>query len=121
MKIIDNAHVLDNILLAWLITTIVFSLVNIFIIAIRYEKKYMGEIKLKETEQTKGDKVEQTPIVGSEVMGTNLKSKTSTSSAEQELDSFLLGDLEYRDSVPGTQCGKFVNAILMLAYHQNRM
>lgn len=80
-----------------------------------------GEIKLKETEQTKGDKVEQTPIVGSEVMGTNLKSKTSTSSAEQELDSFLLGDLEYRDSVPGTQCGKFVNAILMLAYHQNRM
>ncbi|KAM7487537.1 hypothetical protein LguiB_025021 [Lonicera macranthoides] len=66
-----------------------------------YEKKYTEEIKLKESEQTKGDKVEHTPLVGSEVMGTNLKSKTSTSSAEQDLDSFLLGDLEDGDSVPG--------------------
>jgi len=66
-----------------------------------YEKKYMEEIKLKEVEQTKGDKVEQTPIVGSEVVETKLKSKTSTSSAEQDLDSFLLGDLNDGDSDPG--------------------
>jgi len=66
-----------------------------------YEKKYMEEIKLKEVEQTKGDKVEQTPIVGSEVVETKLKSKTSTSSADQDLDSFLLGDLNDGDSDPG--------------------
>ncbi|GFY88767.1 BSD domain-containing protein [Actinidia rufa] len=59
-----------------------------------YEKQYVEEIKLKEAEKIKDDKVHQTSI-------TNQKSMTSTSSsAEQDLDTFLLGDLEDGDVGP---------------------
>ncbi|PSS28941.1 Synapse-associated protein [Actinidia chinensis var. chinensis] len=59
-----------------------------------YEKQYVEEIKLKEAEKIKDDKVHQTSI-------TNQKSMTSTSSsAEQDLDTFLLGDLEDGDVCP---------------------
>ena len=55
----------------------------------------MEEIQLKEAEKIKDDKVHQTSI-------TNQKSMTSTSSsAEQDLDTFLLGDLEDGDVGPG--------------------
>ncbi|XP_044490826.1 uncharacterized protein LOC123214880 [Mangifera indica] len=64
-----------------------------------YEKQYMEEIKLKAEKDIKDDKVKPTPGVGdtdkSEVAGKSLKNKTS--SAEQDLDSFLLGDLEDSD------------------------
>ncbi|KAL6192921.1 hypothetical protein ACLB2K_034007 [Fragaria x ananassa] len=67
-----------------------------------YEKRYMEELKLKEEEKLKDDKVKQTPVVGeadkAEGSETNNKSLTSkSSSTEQDLDSFLLGDLEDSD------------------------
>ena len=54
----------------------------------------------------KDDNVKQTPIVGeadqSEKIEKNLKGNTSkSSSAEQDLDTFLLGDLEDSDGGPG--------------------
>ncbi|KAI8539337.1 hypothetical protein RHMOL_Rhmol09G0174500 [Rhododendron molle] len=66
-----------------------------------YEKQYMEDAKLKE-EQNKDDKSKQTSIDGDPhspgVMVTKQKSLTSTSSsAEKDLDTFLLGDLEDGD------------------------
>lgn len=66
----------------------------------RSEKNYVEKIKLKEAENIKDGKLEQTPTVGSEGKGTSLKSKISSSSAEQDLDTFLLGDLEDSDVEP---------------------
>ncbi|KAJ0038392.1 hypothetical protein Pint_23442 [Pistacia integerrima] len=67
----------------------------------QYEKQYMEEIKLK-AKEIKDDQVKPTPVVGdtdkSEVTGKSLKSKTS--STEQDLDTFLLGDLEDSDGGP---------------------
>lgn len=62
----------------------------------------MEEMKLKSEEQRKADEAKQTPLVGAseKVEGTekNLKGKTSqSSSADQDLDTFLLGDLEDSD------------------------
>ncbi|XP_061990950.1 uncharacterized protein LOC133709286 [Rosa rugosa] len=67
-----------------------------------YEKQYMEELKLKEAEQLEDDKAKQTPVVGeadkAEGSETNKKSLTSkSSSTEQDLDTFLLGDLEDSD------------------------
>ncbi|XP_021674833.2 uncharacterized protein LOC110660739 isoform X2 [Hevea brasiliensis] len=67
-----------------------------------YEKQYMEEIKCKAEEQIKDEKSTQSALSGensrSEVTEKNLKSKISTaSSAEQDLDTFLLGDLEESD------------------------
>ncbi|XP_010257918.1 PREDICTED: uncharacterized protein LOC104597864 [Nelumbo nucifera] len=68
-----------------------------------YEKRYMEELKLKEAEQPKDNKVEETLKVGteprSEMVQTNQKNKTSTSTAE-DLDAFLLGDLGSSDEAP---------------------
>lgn len=66
----------------------------------------MEEIKLKEEKQVKDNTVKPTATVGdtdqSEVTEKNLKSRTSTaSSTEQDLDTFLLGDLEDSDGGPG--------------------
>ncbi|KAH9772236.1 BSD domain-containing protein [Citrus sinensis] len=71
-----------------------------------YEKQYMEEIKLKDEKKMTDDTVKPTPIVGetskSEVTEKNLKSRTSTSSSiEQDLDTFLLGDLEESDGSDG--------------------
>lgn len=73
---------------------------------IRYEKQYMEEIKLKDEKKMTDDTVKPTPIVGetskSEVTEKNLKSRTSTSSSiEQDLDTYLLGDLEESDGSDG--------------------
>ncbi|KAA8532851.1 hypothetical protein F0562_033032 [Nyssa sinensis] len=70
-----------------------------------YEKQYMEEVKLKEAEKIKEDNLKQTSAVGetnkSEVVGKSLTSRTSTSSsAEQDLDTFLLGDFEDGDGGP---------------------
>ncbi|KAH7841112.1 hypothetical protein Vadar_025714 [Vaccinium darrowii] len=69
-----------------------------------YEKQYMEEVKLRE-EQNKDDKSKETSIDGDPhvpgVTITKQKSLTSASStAEQDLDSFLLGDLEDGDGGP---------------------
>ena len=67
----------------------------------------MEELKVKEAEQKKDDNTKQTSAGGTEQEeGTekNLKSQTSkSSSAEQDLDTFLLGDLEDSDGGPGIQ------------------
>ena len=62
----------------------------------------MEEIKLKSEEQRTADETKQTPLVDSsekvEVAEKNLKGKTSPSlSTDQDLDTFLLGDLEDSD------------------------
>lgn len=69
----------------------------------------MEEIKLKEAEKMKDEHAKQTPSVGgtdqSEGIEKNLKGKTSkSSSAEQDLDTFLLGDLEDSDGGSGMFC-----------------
>ncbi|KAL5553800.1 hypothetical protein UlMin_041201 [Ulmus minor] len=82
---------------------IYFTLVHSYVAP--YEKQYMEEIKLKEAEQIKDDNVQQTPIAGgtdkAEGIEKDTKSLTSkSSSAEQDLDTFLLGDLEDSDAGP---------------------
>ncbi|XP_071717302.1 uncharacterized protein [Rutidosis leptorrhynchoides] len=66
-----------------------------------YERKFVEESKLKQIAQTDGEKVGQT--VGPDVVGEKLKSKTSTS--EQDLDSYLLGDLDDSDEHPDDDDG----------------
>ncbi|PQQ17041.1 uncharacterized protein Pyn_14747 [Prunus yedoensis var. nudiflora] len=68
-----------------------------------YEKQYMEEMKVKEAEQLKDDTVKPTPVVGGtdQAEGSEKKKLASkSSSAEQDLDSFLLGDLEDSDGGP---------------------
>ncbi|EEF47692.1 conserved hypothetical protein [Ricinus communis] len=78
-----------------------------------YEKQYMEEVKRKEEEkQIKDEKSNQSAVSGensgSDVKDKNLKSRLPTaSSAEQELDTFLLGDLEDSDGGPDDGDGSF--------------
>ncbi|XP_065879698.1 uncharacterized protein [Euphorbia lathyris] len=80
---------------------IYFTLVSTHVAT--YEKQYMEDIKRKGEEQIKDDKSNQSPVSGdnsgSQMKENNLKSKTS--SAEQDLDTFLLGDLEDSDGDAG--------------------
>ncbi|KAK2989397.1 hypothetical protein RJ640_008071 [Escallonia rubra] len=69
---------------------------------LRYERKYIEETKIK-SQNIKDGEVKQSPAVGvtkSALVGTTLKSKASTSSVEQDIDTFLLGDLEDSDGGP---------------------
>ncbi|GAB2289737.1 hypothetical protein Dimus_024043 [Dionaea muscipula] len=74
---------------------IYFILVNSHVTP--YEKRYMEELALKSPEQKKDDRLKETPEGGASsrpdgtVTGPQIKTKTS--SAEQDLDVFLLGDL----------------------------
>ncbi|KAG8652321.1 uncharacterized protein LOC110616489 isoform X2 [Manihot esculenta] len=77
-----------------------------------YEKQYMEEIKRKAEEQIKDDKSNQTAVSGqdsgSEMTEKSMKSRTSTaSSAEQDLDTFLLGDLGDSDGGADDGDGSF--------------
>ncbi|KAJ9140603.1 hypothetical protein P3X46_031233 [Hevea brasiliensis] len=77
-----------------------------------YERQYMEEIKRKAEKQIKDEKSKQSAVSEensrSEVTEKNLKSKTSTaSSAEQDLDTFLLGDLEDSDGGADDGDGSF--------------
>ncbi|KAF5794204.1 putative BSD domain-containing protein [Helianthus annuus] len=63
-----------------------------------YERKFVEESKLKQIAQAKDEKSDHTPAAEPESAGANLQSKTSTS--EQDLDSFLLGDLDDSDGHP---------------------
>lgn len=67
----------------------------------------MEDVKLKSSEQVKDDRAEESTKVGTpskeEVKEVNEKSKpTTSSSAEQDLDVFLLGDPGDSDDGPGT-------------------
>ncbi|KAH7569946.1 hypothetical protein ACOSP7_017839 [Xanthoceras sorbifolium] len=73
-----------------------------------YEKQYMEDIKVKAEKQVTDNIVKPTPVVGdtnkTEMTEKKLTTRTSTaSSAEQDLDTFLLGDLE--DSDGGAEDG----------------
>uniref|UniRef100_A0A2N9EUQ4 BSD domain-containing protein n=1 Tax=Fagus sylvatica TaxID=28930 RepID=A0A2N9EUQ4_FAGSY len=63
-----------------------------------FEKQYMEELKLKAADQIKDAKQTSGENEKAEGMEKNSKGKTSnSSSAEQDLDKFLLGDLEDSD------------------------
>ncbi|KAF7827933.1 BSD domain-containing protein [Senna tora] len=75
-----------------------------------YEKQYLEDVQLKEaTEQEVDSKVEQTAVTGKdEAIGKNVEIKSSkSSSTEQDLDTFLLGDLEESDEGPDDAEGSF--------------
>ncbi|KAM3707088.1 hypothetical protein ACJW31_03G198500 [Castanea mollissima] len=76
---------------------IYFTLVNSHVAP--FEKQYMEELKLKEAEELKDDKVKQASGENekAEGMEKSLKGQTSNASTEQDLDKFLLGDLEDSD------------------------
>ncbi|XP_021731057.1 uncharacterized protein LOC110697967 [Chenopodium quinoa] len=83
---------------------IYFMLVNSHISP--YEKRYDEEVKLKAAEQEKAEAEKEKEIVASvaesktDVAEPTRPLKTSTSSAEQDLDVFLLGDLGDSDDGP---------------------
>ncbi|XWS64155.1 hypothetical protein CRYUN_Cryun06bG0162300 [Craigia yunnanensis] len=60
-----------------------------------YEKQYMEEVKQRA--EVKEDKSKQTHVVKTEEPESGLNSKTSSASAEQDLDTFLLGDFDDSD------------------------
>ncbi|KAJ4961021.1 hypothetical protein NE237_020931 [Protea cynaroides] len=80
---------------------IYFILVNSHVAP--YEKRYMEEIKLEATEKAKHDEAKDSPPVGttsqSDTTEINRLHKAS-SSTEQDLDAFLLGDLGSSDEGP---------------------
>ncbi|KAF8079748.1 hypothetical protein N665_1003s0010 [Sinapis alba] len=65
-----------------------------------YERKYMEELRNKA--ESKDEEAKKTPVVGgTETAEKNVtKNRTSTASSEQDLDTFLLGDLEDSDEAP---------------------
>ncbi|KAL3578609.1 hypothetical protein D5086_020113 [Populus alba] len=68
-----------------------------------YEKQYTEEVKRKAEEQIQHEKAKESYVVGensSKSESTPKNLKTETSSVEQDLDSFLLGDLEDSDGGP---------------------
>ncbi|KAL0003606.1 hypothetical protein SO802_011167 [Lithocarpus litseifolius] len=76
---------------------IYFTLVNSHVAP--FEKQYMEELKLKAAVDLKDDKVKQAAEENEKAEGVekSLKGQTSNASAEQDLDKFLLGDLEDSD------------------------
>ncbi|RDX91789.1 hypothetical protein CR513_26173, partial [Mucuna pruriens] len=90
---------------------IYFTLVNTHVAP--FENQYMEEVQLRAAaEQNVDTKVEQTTVTGgtgkAEATGKNVKSRSSNaSSTEQDLDTFLLGDLEDSDEAPDDGEGSF--------------
>ncbi|KAI9169569.1 hypothetical protein LWI28_014260 [Acer negundo] len=77
-----------------------------------YEKQYMEDIKVKAEKLVIDNIVKPTPVVGdtskTELTEKNLTTSTSIgSSAEQDLDTFLLGDLEDSDGGAEDADGSF--------------
>ncbi|KAF5202179.1 Bsd domain-containing protein [Thalictrum thalictroides] len=78
---------------------IYFILVNSHVAL--YEKRYMEEAKLKSAEKEKVDRLkEQAPTGTSKPEAAETNHHSKTSSAEQDLDVFLLGDLGSSDEGP---------------------
>lgn len=68
-----------------------------------YEKRYTEEAKLKPSEKSEENVARESSSTGTDNEGTTNKSKNSTSStSEQDLDVFLLGDTGDSDEEPGT-------------------
>uniref|UniRef100_A0A2N9J8I4 BSD domain-containing protein n=1 Tax=Fagus sylvatica TaxID=28930 RepID=A0A2N9J8I4_FAGSY len=69
-----------------------------------YEKRYMEDLELKSAEQVQDDVAKESTKVGiiskPEAKEVNQQSKTSSSSTEQDLDAFLLGDPGDTDDGP---------------------
>lgn len=91
---------------------IYFTLVNTHVAP--YENKYMEEVQLREAaKQNEDSNREQTAAVTggtgkAESTGKSVKSKSSNSSStEQDIDTFLLGDLEDSDEAPDDGEGSF--------------
>ncbi|PIA63275.1 hypothetical protein AQUCO_00200950v1 [Aquilegia coerulea] len=79
---------------------IYFILVNSHVAP--YERRYTEEAKLKSAEKEKDDRLkEQAPAGTSKPEATETNHHSKTSSAEQDLDVFLLGDLGSSDEGPG--------------------
>ncbi|CAN1313133.1 hypothetical protein LINPERPRIM_LOCUS28857 [Linum perenne] len=77
---------------------------SLFVMELRFEREYLEDAKRKAEEQIKDEKVKQTAANASVSEGTertNLESKKSNVSTEQDLDTFLLGDLEDSDGGAG--------------------
>ncbi|KAJ8760571.1 hypothetical protein K2173_015238 [Erythroxylum novogranatense] len=75
-----------------------------------YEREYMEEVMRKAEEQMKDDKCknpEALEISKLQLAEKNLKSKTSTASSEQDLDTFLLGEHEDSDGGADDADGSF--------------
>ncbi|CAN1313129.1 hypothetical protein LINPERPRIM_LOCUS28857 [Linum perenne] len=75
-----------------------------------FEREYLEDAKRKAEEQIKDEKVKQTAANASVSEGTertNLESKKSNVSTEQDLDTFLLGDLEDSDGGADDDDGNF--------------
>lgn len=88
---------------------IYFTLVNTHVAP--YENQYMEKLR-EAAKKSEDPKVEQTDVSGGsgkgEVTGKIVKSKSSNSSStEQDLDTFLLGDLEDSDEAPDDGEGSF--------------
>lgn len=87
---------------------IYFTLVNTHVAP--FEKQYMEELRetAKKSEDTK---VEQSDVSGgsgkAEVTGKIVSKSSNSSSTEQDLDTFLLGDLEDSDEAPDDGEGSF--------------
>ncbi|KAL9307325.1 hypothetical protein AtEden1_Chr1g0028181 [Arabidopsis thaliana] len=66
----------------------------------RYERKYMEELKTKADHEN--EEAKKAPATGeTETVEKNVAiRRTSTASSEQDLDTFLLGDLEDSDEAP---------------------
>ncbi|KAI3429217.1 BSD domain-containing protein [Psidium guajava] len=65
-----------------------------------YEKRYLEDAKLKAAEQAKAEKMMQASVAeiqNPKVVDKNAESSSSTLAAQQDLDTFLLGDLEDSD------------------------
>ncbi|KAK8567480.1 hypothetical protein V6N13_105447 [Hibiscus sabdariffa] len=63
-----------------------------------FEKQYMEEFEQRaKQEGAKEDESKQTPVLTTEQSESSLKRKTSSASAELDLDTFLLGDFEDSD------------------------
>ncbi|XP_023925891.1 uncharacterized protein LOC112037308 [Quercus suber] len=88
---------------------IYFILVNSHVAP--YEKRYVEDPKLKSTEQVKDDGAEESQKIEitskPEAKEVNQKIKTSSSSTEQDLDEFLLGDPGDSDDGPDDADGGF--------------
>lgn len=77
-----------------------------------FEKRYLEDAKLKAVEQAKAEKMMQAPVAeiqNPNAVEKNAKSSTSSLSAQQDLDTFLLGDLEDSDGGADDGEGSFAD------------
>ncbi|KEH27882.1 BSD domain protein [Medicago truncatula] len=101
---------------------IYFTLVNTHVAP--FEKQYMEELR-EAAKKSEDAKVEQSDVSGgsgkAEVTGKIVSKSSNSSSTEQDLDTFLLGDLEDSDEAPGMFFNqKFVNIYIDTHTHTHK-